>query len=58
MKFTGVLVDMQPSYLKDHDQKQVEKIVSNQISVLKYCAQNDYPLAILECGSNGKTIRN
>jgi len=53
---TVVLIDMQPEFLKELYQKEVEYIVENQLKVMKTCEQESLNFILLEYTQSGDTL--
>jgi len=54
--FAGIVVDMQDYYLKHHFEERKEVIIPSQLNVLRFCAEQDYPVVVLEMVNRGFTI--
>ena len=54
-KFGAVVIDMQPRFLSYVSSADREKMFSAQSELLKTCAQNDCPIAVIETKRYGKT---
>ena len=53
-----VVIDMQKSFLDDHDPVTIEYKIGNQQKVLDFCYRQNYSAAVLEYEDSGDTIRD
>jgi len=51
-----VLIDMQEDFLMKVIQKSKDRILTNQIIIIRHCAENDIPVIVLEGDGYGPTI--
>ena len=51
-----ILIDMQRSFIKNLNKKEKNHIILNQILMIRWCAQRDIPIIVLEYEGYEKTI--
>lgn len=51
-----LVIDMQQSFLNGIDDDMVNVLIDNQIKVLRFCAEHDIPVAVLEFQGEGLTL--
>jgi len=56
--FAGLIIDMQPEFLKFISPKEKENMIQCQVNMIHYFSDNGIPLFILEFCGQGKTIED
>ena len=51
-----ILIDMQQYFIRGLKKENKERIIANQIFIIKWCAQENIPIVVLEYEKYGKTI--
>jgi len=55
-RWCAVLIDMQEDFTEILRSGETERIVANQILVLRHCRENDIPMIVLEYRNHGDTL--
>lgn len=53
-----LLIDMQTDFIRDFELKERERIVKNQLEVIKLCKQKRIPLVVIEYNGYGEVIKD